>query len=65
MKKNILNLEGVQHLSKAKQKSISGGLQLIKTILVCTENTMGQPCGPPHCPGECGRFNGEPYCWSY
>lgn len=63
MLKSILDLKGISVMSKEQQKSTQGGRLLISNV--CTEETQGQPCGPPHCPGECGRFNGEPYCWPY
>ncbi|MEM6719592.1 MAG: hypothetical protein AAF611_09770 [Bacteroidota bacterium] len=64
MLKSILNLQGASVLEKKQQKEINGGIVPISSN-VCTNSTQGQLCGPPHCPGRCGRFNGEPYCWPF
>lgn len=63
MLKSILNLKGVSVINKEQQKNTQGGRILNSNV--CTESTQGLPCGPPHCPGLCGRLNGNPYCWSY
>ena len=63
MLKNISSLGTV--LNKTEQKSIEGGIKLI-SVIVCTANTIGWDCGPPHCPGVCStNYNGDPYCLSY
>lgn len=52
-------------LNKTEQKSIEGGIRLI-SVTVCTANTIGWDCGPPHCPGVCTtNYNGDPYCLPY
>ncbi|MFT5890799.1 MAG: hypothetical protein ACI9Y7_000897 [Dokdonia sp.] len=64
MLKNISSLGAV--LNKAEQKSIEGGRFTLTHVLVCTENTNGLTCGPPHCLGECTNGpNGDPYCLPY
>lgn len=68
MLKSILNLKGVQGLSKNEQKEINGGIKVI--VVQSCETTcarqphpaQGTPCGPSHCPGECdGRGNALRY----
>ena len=52
-------------LNKTEQTNIEGGLRPIRP-LVCTANTMGWDCGPPHCPGVCTTdYSGDPYCLPY
>lgn len=61
---NILNMEGVEKLTKNEQKELNGGLGPIG----CSGNCTGKPSGSrcyydDHCgcPGECG--GGQ--CWPY
>ncbi len=64
MLKNISSLGAV--LNKAEQKSIEGGRLTLTSVLVCTANTIGWNCGPPHCPGVCTTdYSGDPYCLPY
>lgn len=67
MLKNILKLNGAQEMSKSEQKEVNGGMltRVGKGGAVCTGNNTGAHCGPPHCPGECGFQNGEPFCLPY
>ncbi len=52
-------------LNKTEQKRIEGGIRLIR-VIVCTENTNGLDCGPPHCPGVCTTGpSGDPFCLPY
>jgi hypothetical protein len=64
MLKSILNVKGVATIEKEQQKGIHGG-RLLQIHQECTVNTQGEICGPPHCPGRCGMWNGEPYCYSF
>ncbi|MFT5890961.1 MAG: hypothetical protein ACI9Y7_001060 [Dokdonia sp.] len=68
MLKKISSLGAV--LNKTEQKSIEGGFRPTPTnpthVLVCTENTNGVDCGPPHCLGVCTTgHNGDPCCFPY
>jgi len=69
MLKSILNLEGVQGLSKNDQKEINGGMLIISKTPSCEVTCarlphppQGTPCGPSHCPGVCdGHGNANRY----
>lgn len=49
MKKAILNLKGVQELSKNSQKSINGGLPVCKTNYCISDSDCYQSTCETHC----------------
>ena len=55
MIKSILNLEGVQSLSKEVQKEVNGGLSStgFGVCSVVCQSGSGRRCGPFHCPAVC------------
>lgn len=56
MIKSILNLEGVQSLSKETQKEVNGGKTGSSGFGACSvvcQSGSGGYCGPSHCPAVC------------
>ncbi len=60
MLKTILNVSGVQELSKNNQKKFNGGINLRPPScdVTCRTAPEGTPCGPAHCPGICDGRGG-------
>ncbi|WP_459212468.1 hypothetical protein [Aquimarina rhabdastrellae] len=61
MLKNILNVSGVQELSKNDQKEFMGGVPVLiprSCDVVCRTAPRGTDCGPSHCPGVCDGHGG-------
>ena len=60
MIKSILNLEGVQSLSKEVQKEVNGGMLGVSvpsygscSTICANPANQGSLCGPHHCPSLC------------